>query len=231
MFDYECPKAGSTKEKIFLTAKKLYFENGIEETSMRALAADADVKLGSITYFFPEKTDLSVMIYSQTCNRMEDFFEKGDDGVLSLHDFFFLELLHMRSILVSPRFYELYRIATAQQKTTDQYAAWMGDMIRRYCHHDKDDTLFFEVIPYLLNGIKKEVSACYRTNAESYRGNTRRFLSMYLDNLIQSIFPPEVRSGFEELDAYRDNLLTEFDDFHVDVARGYTPVFVPISAT
>ncbi len=48
----------STQEKILTKALQLFNEKGIEYVGMRELAAELDMRVGNITYYFPTKDDL-----------------------------------------------------------------------------------------------------------------------------------------------------------------------------
>ncbi|MDO3625785.1 TetR/AcrR family transcriptional regulator [Mucilaginibacter sp. BT774] len=55
----------STKEKLVSRAVELFNENGIEYVGMRELAADLNMRVGNVTYYFPTKDDLVMEIISQ----------------------------------------------------------------------------------------------------------------------------------------------------------------------
>lgn len=48
----------NTREKILDRALKLFNERGIEYVGLRELAADLDIRVGNISYYFPTKDDL-----------------------------------------------------------------------------------------------------------------------------------------------------------------------------
>ena len=228
MFEYKDLKKNSTAHKIYLSAKKLFFQNGIENTSVRSLALDAGVNLGSITYHFKEKKDITTRIYAQVCNEMENFFPVSGNGLLSLHDYFFFEMLHLKALIVSPAFHELCRCSIDQDEINRQYYEWNVQYIRQYAYHDASDSDFIKVIPYMQKGLMRELSDVYHRFSEEERPSTRSLLNYYMDALIQSIFPPEVRDGYQALDEYRNHLLDEFDYWYVDIVKSYTPVFIQL---
>ncbi len=226
MFAYKEFKKNSTAQKIYLSAKKLFFQDGIEKTSVRSLAVDAGVNLGSITYHFKEKKDIAARIYAQVCNEMEAFFPASDNGLLSLHDYFFFQMLHMKTLIISPAFHELFCCSIDQDSINQQYFEWTKQYICQYAYHDTSDKDFMIVTPYMLKGFMRELSNVYHSFSESERPSSRSLIDYYMDYLIQMIFPPEVRDGYQALDEYRSNLLDEFDYWYVDLVKSYTPVFI-----
>ena len=74
----------STKEKVVSRALELFNENGIEYVGMRELAADLNMRVGNVTYYFPTKDDLVIEII----NRLRDLNSKtiGSD-CSSIFDF------------------------------------------------------------------------------------------------------------------------------------------------
>ena len=47
-----------TRKRILDSARRLYNEQGVSNVSMRAVAADVDISVGNLTYYFPKKKDL-----------------------------------------------------------------------------------------------------------------------------------------------------------------------------
>ncbi len=229
MFDYSPLKENSNRERIYESAKTLYYRDGIAATSMRALASEAGVNLGSVTYFFKEKKDIETRIYAQCVNQIEEHFIPQDDGYLSLHDFFFLEIFHLRALLVSPRFHELYTDCMNTDEIRSQYLKQMAEYIRHYCNHDKNDSWFFVITPFELKGIKQELSSLYHSLPENNRPGIDRLVLNYMDAMIQTIFPPEVQGGFSDLDEYRDRLVAEANEWNINITDRFTPVLNPNS--
>jgi AcrR family transcriptional regulator len=64
----------STKDKIMVAAKKLFFEKGYHATSLRDLAKEIGATTSIIYYYFKNKEELLVRIY-------EGLFEESIDGL------------------------------------------------------------------------------------------------------------------------------------------------------
>ena len=57
-------KGTQTKSNIITTAKILFYENGYNKTGIQDIADRADVKLGTITYYYKKKDDMITDIYN-----------------------------------------------------------------------------------------------------------------------------------------------------------------------
>jgi len=58
-------RAGDTRRKIYEAALKLFREKGFEQTTMRDIAADADVALGAAYYYFASKDAIVLAFYQE----------------------------------------------------------------------------------------------------------------------------------------------------------------------
>ncbi|MDO4288987.1 MAG: TetR/AcrR family transcriptional regulator [Eubacterium sp.] len=65
-------KGKKTRENIMNTAKTLFYHRGYNNTGIQDIAAEADVKLGTMTYYFKKKTDLVGEIFNTYFMRLYD---------------------------------------------------------------------------------------------------------------------------------------------------------------
>ncbi|MCD7993792.1 MAG: TetR/AcrR family transcriptional regulator [Clostridia bacterium] len=54
-----------TKEKTYAAAKKLFYEKGYINTTVKDICAEANIKLGTFTYHFESKDSLAIDIYKE----------------------------------------------------------------------------------------------------------------------------------------------------------------------
>jgi len=59
------PRAEDTRRKIYESALKLFREKGFEQTTMRDIAAKADVALGAAYYYFASKDAIVLAFYQE----------------------------------------------------------------------------------------------------------------------------------------------------------------------
>src|SRR5260370_40319887 len=59
------PRAEDTRSKIYEAALKLFSEKGFDETTMRDIAAKADVALGAAYYYFASKDAIVLAFYQE----------------------------------------------------------------------------------------------------------------------------------------------------------------------
>jgi AcrR family transcriptional regulator len=62
------PKAEETRERIVDAALTLFRENGFDETTMRDIAAAAEVATGAAYYYFRSKEELVMAFYARTAD-------------------------------------------------------------------------------------------------------------------------------------------------------------------
>ncbi|MEZ5378434.1 MAG: TetR/AcrR family transcriptional regulator [Acidimicrobiales bacterium] len=67
--------AASGRERILDSSARLFAERGFAETSLRVIAADIDMKAGSLYYHFASKDDLLVSVLERGIELMTDRFE------------------------------------------------------------------------------------------------------------------------------------------------------------
>src|SRR5436305_14471557 len=60
------PKAEETRERILDAALQLFRERGFDQTTMRDIAAEADVATGAAYYYFRSKEELVMAFYVRT---------------------------------------------------------------------------------------------------------------------------------------------------------------------
>lgn len=67
--------ATSGRERILDSSARLFAERGFAETSLRTIAADIDMKAGSLYYHFASKDELFVSVLERGIELMNDRFE------------------------------------------------------------------------------------------------------------------------------------------------------------
>ncbi len=88
-----------TQKNIMDTAKSLFYENGYFNTSIREIADKANIKLGTLTYYY-KKEDIVRNIYSDFSIRLYSHISKYADSVnMTLEHNFFATYLMYNSIL------------------------------------------------------------------------------------------------------------------------------------
>jgi AcrR family transcriptional regulator len=89
MFKMQTPpplhKAEITQRKILDTALNLFRANGFEETTMRDIAAAAEVATGAAYYYYPSKDAIVLAFYRRSCDEMQPRIE--DAVAQAPHDF------------------------------------------------------------------------------------------------------------------------------------------------
>ena len=71
------PKAEETRSRILDAALRLFRERGFEETTMRDVAAEAEVATGAAYYYYRSKEDLVMAFYLRTDEEARDAFAEA----------------------------------------------------------------------------------------------------------------------------------------------------------
>lgn len=78
------PKAELTERKILDAALDLFRTKGFEETTMRDVAAAADVATGAAYYYYPSKDAIVMAFYQRSCEEMQPRIEAALENVHGL---------------------------------------------------------------------------------------------------------------------------------------------------
>jgi AcrR family transcriptional regulator len=79
-------KAEATSARILEVALDLFRRKGFEQTTMRGIAAEAGVSLGSAYYYFDSKEDLVMAFYKQAIEAMAPKMEAALAGKISFEE-------------------------------------------------------------------------------------------------------------------------------------------------
>lgn len=80
---YKSKKGTLTELGIIKSTKGLFHEKGYAKTSMRDISSHANVKLGTLTYYFNKKEELCLRIYADTVIRLYSFIRSNKQEKLN----------------------------------------------------------------------------------------------------------------------------------------------------
>ena len=108
------------RRKILLAARKLFKERGFQQTTIRQIVKEADVKIGTMYHFFKDKEDLFLNMVSGITDRI---IEKADE--MTADDDVYLRFaqevrLHLEAILDDKRSAELYYITFTSERVAQE---------------------------------------------------------------------------------------------------------------
>lgn len=108
------------RRRILLAARKLFKERGFQQTTIRQITKEAEVKIGTVYHFFKDKEDIFLNMVSGVTDRV---IEKAD-AVTPKDDIylrFAQELrLHLEAILDDKRSAELYYITFTSERVSGE---------------------------------------------------------------------------------------------------------------
>jgi AcrR family transcriptional regulator len=73
------PKAQETQARVLETALELFRDEGFEKTTMRDIAAKAEVATGAAYYYYPSKDALIMAFYERSCGEMQPLIQAALD--------------------------------------------------------------------------------------------------------------------------------------------------------
>lgn len=92
-----------TKQNIINAAKSLFYEHGYNKTGIQDIADFADVKLGTITYYFKKKDDMIADIYNTFFMALYDYVSEASERDLNLYTkYCYTLILYYYKILSDP---------------------------------------------------------------------------------------------------------------------------------
>ncbi|AOY77990.1 TetR/AcrR family transcriptional regulator [Clostridium formicaceticum] len=96
-------KGEITKQKIYDTAKEMFYHKGYNGTTMKDIAADLGISLGNLTYYFKTKDAIVINIFVDYLDNIYEFIkDKVEDSANSYYKHFFVSIIFYKIILSDP---------------------------------------------------------------------------------------------------------------------------------
>ncbi|AKL94763.1 transcriptional regulator TetR family [Clostridium aceticum] len=93
-------KGEITKQKIYDTAKEMFYTKGYNNTTMKDITTDLGISLGNLTYYFKTKDAIVINIFVDYLDNIYEFIkDKVDDGANSYYKHFFVSIIFYKVIL------------------------------------------------------------------------------------------------------------------------------------
>lgn len=81
-------KGKTSRMQIYETAKRLFYEKGYLDTTIKEIAEKADAKVGTVTYYYHKKEELFYEIYQEMIDKVYAFIDDRQTGELSVAEKF-----------------------------------------------------------------------------------------------------------------------------------------------
>ena len=150
-------KAIGTKLEIVKTATRLIWEKGYSDMSTRMVAAELDISVGNITYYYPSKDDLLSILVNSLCKFQRKLIEdEAEDGISSVMAVC-LELMTMASACESNPIAKDFFISSYQSPVTlkiirENDTERSKEVYKEYCKGWTNEQ--FEEAEILVSGIE-----------------------------------------------------------------------------
>lgn len=205
-----------TKEKILITAKNLFNEHGVENTSAKNIAAAINISDGNLRYYFRTKEDIIYALYLQMVDIFDQQLDMGQKQAVALkviYDtlaFVFEKLLEYRFLMtdfvvimrkyprIKTHYQQLYR------QRTQQYQVFINALITEDIFR-KDITIaqYQHMIEHLTI-----LSDFWISSAEILYQGDEKEKAVYYTNLVFNLLVPYFsRKGMYEYISLTDNSL------------------------
>lgn len=218
-------KIQKTEKQIYTTARSLFFQKGIHNTSIRLIVAEAGTNLGSFTYYYKTKNDLVEKIYRDVCQEIRGLFADDSVEYASLHDYLMMELFQFKTAILNDRYYELYSTAMTCENTINLTHSIYQKYIWKYCQFGRADQNYFVVTSAVLTGMKSELIRLARNDT------SKKMLDQCLDFYFYELLAMIYRADYDKLISTRKQLFQEFDGYYADIVKDYTPILTKLSTT
>ena len=101
-------KGNQTKQNIINSAKILFYEHGYNKTGIQDIADHADVKLGTITYYYKKKDDMITDIYNVFFLALYDYVSVTSNNLNLFTKYCYSLVLYYEAILNNEHNKNLY---------------------------------------------------------------------------------------------------------------------------
>lgn len=203
----------STKEKLISRALELFNENGIEYVGMRELAADLNMRVGNVTYYFPTKDDLVMEVISglgdmnsktigTDCSSITNFLSMYRQLFNNQYQYRCLLLSFVHLVSRHSLFGSNYAITEAKRREALQNH--VTSMIKNNC---LSASLVGDQIEFIVSHISL-ISRFWLSEARiSYTNWTlEQIIAHYLDILGDALLPYATDEGKKQVDDFRKGL-------------------------
>lgn len=100
----------NTRQKILKTARRLLMEQGYQQTTIRQITKECDIKIGTVYHFYKNKedifADIVLTLFELVVKRADDGIEPEDNCLRYAHEI----RLHLSIIFNDPTSRELYLV-------------------------------------------------------------------------------------------------------------------------
>ena len=202
-------KNGSeTKQNIEKSAKKLFYEYGYRKVSVSAICREADVKLGTFTYYFPKKEDLLRHIYTEYMNECRSCIDTLTDELDAPARHLHIVMLYYGNIYRDNNIIRFHR-DILDLGSMNVIFSNSADLIRSFSSGGgmEKDSAFYELAIVADNAVRRELNINFIDNEEHTMPNVK--------TLIHNIYSVNARLfGIEQ--QLMDSYLSAAYDFYTE---------------
>lgn len=207
-------KGLETKDNILASAKKLFYIHGLKNVSTNMICKEANVKLGTLTYYFNKKDDLLSYFYNDYMSRINQFVKDSTDNLDPAKAHIYMILLYYFNIYRDcnvVRFHEevlentsMYNILYNQRETIAPFAVHSSLA-------QNDD--MFEILILADNAVRREMNLASAKSKQTKDLTEVKELVTKIYTVTAQLFSYDVNLLYEHIDEGYEFLLQHVHQF------------------
>lgn len=111
-------KGEETKNRILFVARDLFYEYGFHKTTARMISEKANTNLGLLNYYFKNKNEMGLIIYSSIRDRFDELIAEYFPDMDELTLFLFSSTLELYLCITNEKYGNFFmNLSVVNQKT------------------------------------------------------------------------------------------------------------------
>lgn len=111
-------KGEETKNRILFVARDLFYEYGFHKTTARMISEKANTNLGLLNYYFKNKNEMGLIIYSSIRDRFDELIAEYFPDMDELTLFLFSSTLELYLCITNEKYGNFFHdLSVVNQKT------------------------------------------------------------------------------------------------------------------
>ncbi len=210
------PKGIQTKNRIILTARRLFFEKGFQEVTIREIASESDVNLGLINYYFKGKAEIGMNVYNDIRNVFNETIARLVPGMSGVDYFLINSAVELLLSLKNEKYGKFYLLMSGNKFFKEEINSIIVDTLLKYS--TQEDTKNSAILSSLSIMSTKPAIVEY-----ALRNPGMMAIDIYLRYYLEAQL-----YQFGMATARAQEYIGILHQFHIDVGDSFVPVMVPI---
>ena len=211
-------KGEETKNRILFVARDLFYEYGFHKTTARMISEKANTNLGLLNYYFKNKNEMGLIIYSSIRDRFDELIAEYFPDMDELMLFLFSSTLELYLCITNEKYGNFFHeFIGGEPKNRRFIQEHISDVFCRYSSEYAQTPEYTMLATISISAIKP-AGVDYVLN---HKGEikTDTYLRYYLEQQLHFL-------GHNKSEA--DSYIEKVHQFYISVAPRFTPVMTPL---